>query len=84
MSSELDDRSGDTVRLLRPPPRVFTDPLGRNVWMGEVEALELEPVQVVNTDPYNSANTGDPWTKARPTRQPGESATDIPGTDPRR
>ena len=61
MSSKLDDRSGDTVRLLRPPPRVFTEPCGRNVWMGEVEALDIEPVQVVNTDPYNSAKLNDPW-----------------------
>lgn len=63
MSSKLEERSGDTVRLLRPPPRVFTDPQGRNVWMGEIEVLELEPVQVVTTDPYNTAVVSDPWTK---------------------
>ena len=56
MNSETKDRSGDTVRLLRPPPRVFTDEKGNNVWMGEIEVLELEPVQVVNTDPYNTAS----------------------------
>jgi hypothetical protein len=62
MNTKSEERPGDTVRLLRPPPKVFTDPLGRNVWMGEVEALELEPVQEVNTDPYNSVNTvADPW-----------------------
>ena len=63
MSSKLDDGSGDTVRLLRPPPRVFTDQCGRNVWMGEVEVLDLEVVQIDNTDPYNSAKVRDPWSK---------------------
>jgi len=61
MDTQLQNEPGDTVRLLRPPPRVFTDQRGRNVWMGEVEALELEPVQVPNTDPYNSADLVDPW-----------------------
>lgn len=61
MNSKLHDGSGDTVRLLRPPPRVFTDPLGHNVWMGEVEVLKLEHVKVVSTDPYNTADPGDPW-----------------------
>lgn len=55
MSSNLKDKSGDTVRILRPPPRVFTDPVGQNVWMGEVKAVELELVQPDDTDPYNSA-----------------------------
>ena len=45
----------DTVRLLRPPPRVFTNALGRNIWMGDVEPTELELEQVIDTDPYNSA-----------------------------
>ena len=54
MSDECLDNGDDTVRLLRPPPRVLTDALGRNVWMGEVEPLELELDQPVNTDPYNS------------------------------
>ncbi len=61
MSTKLEDKSGDTIRLLRPPPRVFTDQCGRNVWMGEVEAIELESVQPVHTDPYNRASLGDPW-----------------------
>lgn len=62
MDSKSENTLGDTVRLMRPPPKVFTDPLGRNVWMGEVEGLELEPVTEVNTDPYNSAdNDADPW-----------------------
>ena len=63
VSSELEDKTDDTVRLLRPPPRVFTDPCGRNVWMGDIEVLEFEAVPVVNTDPYNSASPGDPWSK---------------------
>ena len=63
MSSRLEDKSGDTVRLLRPPPRVFTDPCGRSVWMGEVEVLELEPMQTAKTDPYNTADVSDPWSR---------------------
>lgn len=64
MSSEFENRLGDTVRLHRPPPRVFTDTLGNNVWMGEIEVLELEPTRVVNTDPYNSADkVSSPWSK---------------------
>ncbi len=55
MSNNLKDKSGDTVRILRPPPRVFTDFCGRNVWMGDVESLELRLEQPQNTDPYNSA-----------------------------
>ena len=55
MSESRNDGPGDTVRLLRPPPRVFTDPCGHNVWMGEVEVLELELEPASNTDPYNSA-----------------------------
>ena len=54
MSDKPDNRSGDTVRLLRPPPRVFTDPNGRNVWMGDVEVLDLELMPAANTDPYNN------------------------------
>lgn len=56
MSDPATDRPEDTVRLLRPPPRVFTDPLGNNVWMGDVEVHELELVEPDNTDPYNSAD----------------------------
>ena len=63
MSDYSKDRSGDTVRLRRPPPRVFTDPCGHNVWMGDVEVLELELEQAVNTDPYNNV---DGATSARP------------------
>ncbi|MDH3692156.1 MAG: hypothetical protein OEU36_22190 [Gammaproteobacteria bacterium] len=55
MSNNLEGKSGDTVRILRPPPRVFTDLCGHNVWMGEVESLELGLEQPENTDPYNSA-----------------------------
>lgn len=55
MSDQLKDRSGDTVRLLRPPPRVFTETTGQNVWMGDIEPLVLELENSENTDPYNSA-----------------------------
>ena len=50
---------GDTIRIRRPP-RVFTDPLGRNVWMGGVDPLELdlELDASVGTDPYNNVDPG--------------------------
>lgn len=54
MSDNLDQRTGDTVRILRPPPRVFTELNGRSVWMGDVEPLELALEVPVNTDPYNN------------------------------
>ena len=63
MSSQSEDRSDDTVRLLRRPPRIFTDPCGHNVWVGEVVELDLEPVLAENTDPYNSASRADPWSR---------------------
>jgi hypothetical protein len=32
--------------------------------MGKIEVLELEPVHVINTDPYNSAGkVSNPWSK---------------------
>ena len=61
MIKNLKAKSGDTVRMLKPPPRVFTDPLGRNVWMGEVEPLEIEMEHEAMSDPYNSADAADPW-----------------------
>lgn len=64
MSNEIEHGTGDTVRLHRPPPRVFTDALGRNVWMGDIELIELEPEQSLGTDPYNSASkVTNPWSK---------------------
>lgn len=52
-------RIGDTVRIHRPPPRVFTNPLGQNVWMGDIEPCELELERPVNTDPYDTAGVED-------------------------
>lgn len=53
-----DNHIGDTVRVRRPPPKVFTDASGQSVWMAGVAAveckLEIEP-EVPGTDPYNSA-----------------------------
>ena len=48
------ENTDDTVRLRRPPPRVYTDVLGQTVWMGDIEALdlELEPERI-SDDPYN-------------------------------
>ena len=53
--TEPTGRIGDTIRIRRPPPRVFTNPLGRNVWMGEVAPCELELEPPVGTDPYDNA-----------------------------
>ena len=64
MKRKSQEEPADTVRLLRPPPRVFTDPCGNNVWMGEVEVLDLDLLQPENFDPYNSADVRDPWSKA--------------------
>jgi hypothetical protein len=49
---------GDTVRIRRPP-RVFTNDLGRTVWMSEVEPveLEIEPDPAVSTNPYDSGQS---------------------------
>ena len=56
-------RTGDTIRI-RKPPRVFTNPLGQNVWMGEVEPCdELELENPGSTNPYDSAATDDPWAR---------------------
>ncbi len=61
MSDESPDNADDAVRLQRPPPRVLTDPLGHNVWMGEVQPLDLELEQVTVTDPYNTAPAETAW-----------------------
>ena len=48
---------GDTIRIRRPP-RVFTDALGHNTWMGGVDPCELDlETDAANTDPYNSVGT---------------------------
>ena len=49
---------GDTIRIKRPPPKVFTDELGKNVWMSGVEPcrLELEDEHCAHADPYNTAD----------------------------
>ncbi len=65
MSDSTENNIGDTVRVLRPPPKVFTDDLGKNVWMGDVEPVELELVDAAAADPYNSPATDDPWSRAR-------------------
>ena len=61
MNSNDKDNTSDTVRLRRPPARVFTDDCGNNVWMGDVEVVDLELVQVddSNDDPYNNAEIVD-------------------------
>lgn len=47
--------SDDTVRILRPPPKVYTDELGHNIWMSGVEPFEFEVTgePPYSTDPYN-------------------------------
>jgi hypothetical protein len=55
MDNKRPDNYENTVRIQRPPPRVFTDPIGHNVWMGDVEPHELELAadDSDTTDPYN-------------------------------
>ncbi|MDJ0749873.1 MAG: hypothetical protein QNJ11_10340 [Woeseiaceae bacterium] len=45
---------GDTVRIRRPP-KVFTDVVGRTVWMSDVEPCELElrDEPAIDTNPYD-------------------------------
>jgi len=56
MKQALSNRTGDTVRIQRPPPKVFTDPIGRNVWMSGIDPcdLELEADSSADTNPYDS------------------------------
>ncbi len=58
MNASKRNHIGDTVRIERPPPKVFTDELGRNVWMSGVEpcGLELEVDPTRECDPYNSGS----------------------------
>ena len=65
MSDKTTNHIGDTVRVLRPPPRVYTDNLGKNVWMGDIEPVELELEDAGTADPYNSSLSEDPWARAR-------------------
>ncbi len=62
MDASKRNHIGDTVRIKRPPPKVFTDELGRNVWMSSVEpcGLELEIDPIRDGDPYNSGSALSP------------------------
>ncbi len=55
MKTPVNNHIGDTVRIQRPPPKVFTTELGKNVWMSGIEhcELELEQESGTSTDPYN-------------------------------
>ena len=58
MDSNSTEDLADTLRLFRPPPRIFTEMRGGNVWMGGIDALELElepDFDDSDYDPYNSA-----------------------------
>lgn len=57
---------GDTIRVLRPPPRVFTNQVGGNVWMGEVEPAELELEDAATSNPYDSAPDSGVWSRTNP------------------
>ena len=61
MNSDDEYNTDDTVRLRRPPSRIFTDDCGNNVWMGEIEVVDLELVQIDDSsdDPYNNAKLVD-------------------------
>lgn len=56
MKTRSNNHIGDTVRIKRPPPKVFTDELGLNIWMSGVAPcrLELEFDHAADGDPYNS------------------------------
>ena len=58
MNTNPTEKTEDTVRLRRPPPRVYTEIQGQTVWMGDVESfdLELEP-ESKSEDPYNNTPT---------------------------
>ncbi len=54
------DNWDDIPRRLHPPPRVKTTTRGQNVWLGDVEILDLEleldsDSEDTDYDPYNSA-----------------------------
>jgi hypothetical protein len=57
MQQAAENQLEDTIRI-RKPPRVFTDYLGRTVWMSGVDPFELElDIDFVpSTDPYNRAD----------------------------
>lgn len=55
---DMNEQQADaTVRLQRPPPKVYTDERGRTIWMGGVEScrFELETDIALSTNPYDSA-----------------------------
>jgi hypothetical protein len=55
MEHRKEQHIGDTVRIRRPP-KVFTDPIGRTVWMSDVKPgeFELNDETAANDDPYDS------------------------------
>lgn len=55
MGNSKTNHIGDTIRIRRPP-RVVTDELGRNTWMGDIESYDLELERAVNTNPYDSSD----------------------------
>jgi hypothetical protein len=56
MDTSTENHIGNTVRIRRPP-RVLTDALGRNTWMGGIEPCDLNIEFTVSTDAYNRAGT---------------------------
>lgn len=56
--TNADSHIGDTIRIRRPP-RVFTDELGHNIWMSDVEPCELELLVTADTDPYDKGMSFD-------------------------
>lgn len=74
MNWKLIESSDDTVRILRPPPKVYTDELGHNIWMSGVDpiALEVSGEAGISTDPYNNglAFTSEVWPASTSQAQP--------------
>lgn len=77
MNWKLIASNDDTVRILRPPPKVYTDELGHNIWMSGVDpiALEVSGEAGKSTDPYNNglASTADVWTATTRKTQPKDA-----------
>ncbi len=52
MNKANTEPTGDTIRIRRPP-KVYTDTLGRTIWMSGIEPCVLELETTPATDPYN-------------------------------
>lgn len=63
MDNAVTNNIGDTISIRRPP-RVVTDELGHNSWMGEVDAYEFQLETIENFNPYDSIAKYNPTSPA--------------------